>query len=52
MQQVTALTQVLYEALERQDAQQVLSTQQNLTAVAELIWSRVKVRATCDRRYN
>ena len=34
MQQITALTQVLYEALERQDSQQVLAAQQNLTTAA------------------
>lgn len=39
--QVTALAQVLYEALERQDPQQILSAQQDLTAVVEMIWPRV-----------
>ncbi len=41
VQQVTALAQVLYEALERQDAAQIQSAQQNMTAVAELIWAHV-----------
>ncbi len=41
VQQVTALAQVLYEALDRHDVPQIQSAQQNLTAVAELIWSHV-----------
>ncbi len=41
MEQVTALVQALDEALERRDSQQILSAQQNLTAVAETIWARL-----------
>ncbi len=41
VQQVSALAQVLHEALDRQDAAQIQSAQQNMTAVAELIWARV-----------
>ncbi len=50
LQQITALAQVLYEALERQDSQQILSAQQNLTAVAEMIWTRVDQDASVSGR--
>lgn len=50
VQQVTALIQVLDEALERRDSQQILNTQQNLTAVAEMIWTRVDHDAIVSRR--
>jgi hypothetical protein len=50
IQQVTALAQVLYEALERQDSQQILSAQQNLTAVIEMIWTRVNQDAGVSGR--
>jgi hypothetical protein len=48
--QVTALAQVLYEALELQDPQQILSAQQNLTAVAEMFWTRVNQDASVSGR--
>jgi hypothetical protein len=48
--QVTALAQVLYEALERQDARQILSAQQNLTAVVETIWPRINQDAGISSR--
>ncbi len=41
VQQVTALVQALDVALERRDSQQILNTQQDLTAVAEMIWVRL-----------
>jgi hypothetical protein len=39
--QVTALVQALDEALERRDSQQILTAQQELTAVAEMVWPRL-----------
>ncbi len=50
MQQVTALTQVLYEALERQDSRQILMAQQNLTIAAEMIWAHVEHDANISGR--
>ena len=41
VQQVTALVQALDEALERRDSRQILNTQQNLTAVVEMVWTRL-----------
>ncbi len=41
VQQITTLVQVLDEALERRDSQQILSAQQNLTAIAEMVWTRL-----------
>jgi hypothetical protein len=41
VQQVTALVQALDEALERRDARQILNAQQELTAVAEMVWTRL-----------
>ncbi len=50
VQQVTALVQVLDEALERRDSQQILNTQQNLTAVADMIWTWLDHDAIVSRR--
>ncbi len=50
VQQVTALVQALDEALERRDSQQILNAQQNLTAVAEMIWTRVDHDANVSGR--
>jgi hypothetical protein len=41
VEQVTALVQLLDEALERRDSQQILNAQQELTAVAEMVWTRL-----------
>ena len=41
VQQVTALVQLLDEALERRDSQQILNAQQNLTAIGEMMWTRL-----------
>lgn len=37
VQQTIRLTQILYEALESQDVQQILIAQQNLSEVAEMV---------------
>jgi hypothetical protein len=50
IQQVIGLAQALYEALERQDPQQIPSAQQNLTAVAEMLWTRVNQDASVSSR--
>ncbi len=50
IQQVTMLAEVLYGALERQDSQQILNAQQNLTAAAEMIWTRVDQDASFPGR--
>ncbi len=41
VEQITTLAQQLNRALEGGDRQQILSAQQNLTAVAETIWARL-----------
>ena len=50
VQQVTALVQLLDEALERGDPRQILNAQQNLTAVAEMHWTRLDHDASLSGR--
>ena len=50
VRQVTALVQVLDEALERRDSQQILSAQQELTAVGEMVWNRLDQDAGVSSR--
>lgn len=42
IQGIIAMAQVLYEALDGQDRQQILAAQQNLSAAAELVWARAR----------
>ena len=41
IQQASALTLALYDALESQDAERIRDAQQNLTAAAEFIWAQL-----------
>ncbi len=50
VQQVTALVRALDEALERRDSQQILNAQQNLTVVAEMVWTRLDQDASISSR--
>ncbi len=42
VQQITALTQNLSEALDSTNPQRIVNMQQNLTAAAEMIWAYVE----------
>lgn len=50
VQQITALAQALYDALESQNSEQILAAQQNLSAAAQTLWASVENRADIPLR--
>lgn len=50
IQQITGLAQTLYEALESQNSEQILTAQQNLSATAEALWANVEGRTDISAR--
>ncbi|RPI33831.1 MAG: hypothetical protein EHM70_04810 [Chloroflexota bacterium] len=40
IQKLSELARVLYEALDRQNSEQILSAQQNLGTAAEMVWTQ------------
>jgi hypothetical protein len=50
IEQITALGQALYDAIESQNTGQILIAQQNLTAAAETIWAKVEGDTTLTGR--
>ncbi len=50
IQQLTALAQNLYDALENQNTDQILSAQQNLTSAIETLWPMVESDETVTSR--
>ncbi len=50
IQGLTALAEALYKALDNGNRQQILAAQQNLSAAAELVWSRAQGDTTISRQ--
>lgn len=50
IQQISALAQTLYDALESQNAEQILAAQQNLSTTAEFLWANVESRTDISAR--
>lgn len=50
IQQITVLAQALYDSLESQNTEQILTAQHNLSATAEALWARVESRTDISAR--
>lgn len=50
VQQIVKLAQILYEALDSQNAQQILTAQQNLSAIAEMMLAQIDREADLSGR--
>ena len=50
VQQISVLAQALYNALESQNSEKILTAQQNLSTAAEALWASVENRADITAR--